>query len=151
MADYGTAAATPKTDASCVSITPSANDFWCQSTCVTPANCPATMCKCGDDAAASPAPDAAPAVVPAVPAGAPGAIAPDYGTAAAGAAAAPAPDYGAAAATPKIDASCVSISPSANDNWCQLTCNIPASCPVTMCKCGGAVASPSPDAVPARG
>eukprot|EP00964_Phaeocystis_antarctica_P016351 scaffold9043_cov57-Phaeocystis_antarctica.AAC.2 len=164
--DYGAAAAATPVDASCVSIAPGANDFWCQTTCAIATNCPATMCACGDDAAkakdaaASPAPvvaatgapaAVAPAVVAPV-ADSTGAVAPDYAAAApAAAVAAPAPDYGAAAATPNVDASCVSISASANDNWCQLTCAIPASCPVTMCKCGvTAEASPSPDAVPAR-
>ena len=62
-----------------------------------------------------------------------------------------APAYGAAAGTPDGDHSCVSISASANDNWCALTCAIPAQCPITMCKCGvKAEASPSPDAAPAR-
>ena len=166
--DYGAAAAATPTDTSCVSITPGGNDFWCQTACAVPTNCPATMCACGDDAKASPAPvvdaAAAPAVVapivpvaPVAPVAAPvadstGTVAPDYAAAApAAAVAAPAPDYGAAAATPKVDASCVSISASANDNWCQLTCAIPASCPVSMCKCGvAAEASPSPDAAPAR-
>merc|ERR1719424_1332753 len=111
------AAITP-TDESCVSIAPGANDYWCQTTCFNPLSCPATMCACGDDAKASPAPVVA----------------------AAGAPAAAAPDYGAAAATPNVDASCVSISASANDNWCQLTCAIPASCPVcavegAACEC----------------
>ena len=159
--DYGAAAAATPTDTSCVSITPGGNDFWCQTACAVPTNCPATMCACGDDAKASPAPvvdaAAAPAavapVVPVAPvADSTGAVAPDYAAAApAAAVAAPAPDYGAAAATPNVDASCVSISASANDNWCQLTCAIPASCPITMCKCGvAAEASPSPGAAPAR-
>jgi hypothetical protein len=137
----GAAAITP-TDESCVSIAPGANDYWCQTTCFNPLSCPATMCACGDDAKASPAPVVAAA-------GAPAAVAPV--AVAAAPIAAPAPDYGAAAATPNVDASCVSISASANDNWCQLTCAIPASCPITMCKCGvAAEASPSPDAAPAR-
>ena len=145
----GTAAA--MIDPSCVSIAAGGNDYWCQTTCFNPLSCPATMCQCGG-AAASPAPviAAAGAAAP-VAADSTGAVAADYGAAAAaGAPAAVAPDYGAAAATPNIDASCVSISPSANNNWCQLTCVIPASCPVTMCKCGGEQASASPDAVPAR-
>ena len=130
------------TDASCVSIAPGGNDYWCQIQCAIPTNCPATMCACGEDAAkASPAP----AVVAAAPTGA---VAQDYATAGTGATA---PAYGAAAGTPDGDHSCVSISASANDNWCALTCAIPAQCPITMCKCGvKAEASPSPDAAPAR-
>merc|ERR1719484_344923 len=62
------------TDASCVSIAPGGNDYWCQIQCAIPTNCPATMCACGEDAAkASPAP----AVTAAAPTGA---VAQDYAT-----------------------------------------------------------------------
>ena len=136
------APAAAASDASCVSIAPGGNDYWCQIQCAIPTNCPATMCACGEDAAkASPAP----AVTAAAPTGA---VAQDYAGAGTGASA---DAYGAAASTPNVDASCVSISASANDNWCALTCANPASCPITMCKCGVAPeASPSPDAAPAR-
>merc|ERR1719197_2392546 len=50
----GNAAITP-TDDSCVSISPATNDYWCQTMCANAANCPPTMCKCGE-AQASPSP-----------------------------------------------------------------------------------------------
>ena len=50
--------------------------------------------------------------------------------------------------TTPSDASCKSISPAANDYWCQTNCL--TGCPKDMCQCGGpvdaAVASPSPTA-----
>ena len=60
-AGTGVAATTP-TDATCVSISPAANDYWCQTICVTPTNCPPTMCKCEESVALpSPSPAAVPA------------------------------------------------------------------------------------------
>merc|ERR1719272_2809452 len=119
--DYGAAAAATPVDASCVSIAPGANDFWCQTTCAIPASCPVTMCKCGVTAEASPSPDAVPARS-AVSLLAQDAPAPVVDAAAAVPVVAPdAAAAGAAAITP-TDASCVSIAPGANDYWCQTTC-----------------------------
>ena len=49
------AAAPPATDASCVSISLAANDYWCQTMCVTEGECPEALCKCGgEERSASP-------------------------------------------------------------------------------------------------
>ena len=49
------AAAPPATDASCVSISPATNDYWCQTVCVTAGECPEAQCKCGgEERSASP-------------------------------------------------------------------------------------------------
>ena len=43
------AAAPPPTDTSCVSISLAANDYWCQTQCVTEGECPEALCKCGGE------------------------------------------------------------------------------------------------------
>merc|ERR1719197_1440525 len=171
----GNAAITP-TDDSCVSISPAANDYWCQTTCANPSSCPLTMCKCGGEAQASPSPlpqqklssvpEESPAADPSSVYNAPdptaaGAAAsvydapdvppvpqltqPDPTAAGATAAAHVAQAQASIAAATATDESCVSISPAANDYWCQTMCvNEGNACPPTLCKCGEAATSPSP-------
>lgn len=40
--------ASTRADGNCVSISPSANDFWCATNCGTGGHCPSTICKCGE-------------------------------------------------------------------------------------------------------
>jgi hypothetical protein len=105
-------------DETCVSISASANDFWCQTKCAGNGakSCPPALCKCGSSAGQQ-----------------------QDGTAPAAAATAEAP---AARYTPQSDVTCKSVSASANDYWCQTVCPT-GNCPATLCKCG-AEASPSP-------
>jgi len=126
-------------DGACKSLSDSASDEWCTSTCKgNMANCP-TMCECDEDNketvtvdpiqqnANNPQPDNGSAngiptapVAPTAPVGAP-----------------------ATAAVPAAgvdDASkCKSLSPAATDEWCVHSCGT-GSCPPTMCQCGDAPA-----------
>ena len=105
---------TPSDD-SCVSISSSANDYWCQTNCAVGV-CPDAVCQCG-------------------PVSAKGAQSEDAATPAVNLIAgqsepSPAPQAGLF----PTDPSCVSVSPSANDYWCQTVCKT-GRCPPTICKC----------------
>ena len=49
---------TTPSDASCKSISPAANDYWCQTNCLT--GCPKDMCQCGGATADAATPQASP-------------------------------------------------------------------------------------------
>merc|ERR1719272_166855 len=140
-------------DDACKSLSDSASDEWCTSTCKdNKANCP-TMCECSDDnmqvvtedpleaaqkAAEKAARDAANGIVPPVAGAAPAAVAVGPATVAG--------DF----------SKCKSLTLAATDEWCVHSCET-GNCPETICNCDGkvpkevpvATAAPAPVAVPA--
>ena len=135
-------------DGACKSLSDSASDEWCTSTCKgNMANCP-TMCECDEDNketvtvdpiqqnANNPQPDNGSANgIPTAPVAA---------TAPVGA-----PATAAVPAAGVDDASkCKSLSPAATDEWCVHSCGT-GSCPPTMCQCGDAPAESPAAAAPA--
>ena len=140
-------------DDACKSLSDSASDEWCTSTCKdNKANCP-TMCECSDDnmqvvtedpleaaqkAAEKAAKDAANGIVPPVAGAAPAAVAVGPATVAG--------DF----------SKCKSLTLAATDEWCVHSCET-GNCPETICNCDGkvpkevpvATAAPAPVAVPA--
>ena len=61
------AAAPPATDASCVSISLAANDYWCQTMCVTEGECPEALCECGGEQRSASPLEPAPLTTPPTP------------------------------------------------------------------------------------
>ena len=100
-------------DDTCVSISESANNYWCQTSCAVGV-CPDTVCKCGAEATAQANEDATQAEED------------------------PAPAVSLVAGVKgPSPTNCVSISPSANDYWCLTTCST-GHCPQKVCKCDAA-------------
>ena len=140
-------------DDACKSLSDSASDEWCTSTCKdNKANCP-TMCECSDDnmqvvtedpleaaqkSAEKAAKDAANGIAPPVAGAAPAAVAVGPATVAG--------DF----------SKCKSLTLAATDEWCVHSCET-GNCPETICNCDGkvpkevpvATAAPAPVAVPA--
>ena len=135
-------------DDACKSLSDSASDEWCTSTCKNnKANCP-TMCECDDDnmqvvdvdplqaaqtAADKAAADAVAGVVPAT-----------AGVPAVPVAAAPP----TTATVPGDFSKCKSLTLAATDEWCVHSCET-GNCPETICNCDGKVPSPEPVVVAA--
>jgi hypothetical protein len=140
-------------DDACKSLSDSASDEWCTSTCKdNKANCP-TMCECSDDNMEVVKEDPLEAAQKAADKAAKDAA---NGIATPVAGAAPAP----VAATPATVAGdfskCKSLTLAATDEWCVHSCET-GNCPETICNCDGkvpkevpvATAASAPAAVPA--
>jgi hypothetical protein len=156
---------TAPSDGSCVSITSSVADAWCQDMCPSTAGCPATMCKCGEGAAQekkealrkyedemekeeeerrNAIPVASPIPLPGSAAAERARTKAEQATAKATqeaekmqAKAAQQAQAISSSYSPTIDESCVSTAmDTVNDNWCQTICPTPMGCPADMCKCG---------------
>ena len=106
----------PDDASTCVSVSVSTTDDWCQNTCKQ--SCPPQICSCEGDrnpAVPTAAPAVSPEVVPVV-----------------------SPAAAAAPFTAKDSLSCLSISTSVTDEWCKINCG--STCPATMCSCDEAAA-----------
>lgn len=117
-------------DAVCSSVSPSANDFWCQTNCVLVGHCSPTVCHCSSWGNATKTQEAEPVTQAETEKAVSDEDSSDWGNATP-LAALPKP------MTVSPDATCVSISPSANDFWCQTNCVRVGHCSPTVCHCSG--------------
>ena len=121
-------------DGACKSLSDSASDEWCTSTCKdNKANCP-TMCECDDDKLQVVDVDPIQAAQTAAQAAAADAVA--------GVAAAAAAPVGSATVAGDFS-KCKALTLAATDEWCVNSCGT-GNCPVTICNCDGKVPKETP-------